>query len=62
MMGGKHSNPKACETCLFRSSEFRGDKMDRADTVNCQIYEEPDDKLNKVYFDGTVCEHYEKVV
>ena len=62
MMGGKHPNPKACETCMFRPSEFRGVKLDRADTANCQIYEEPDDKPDEVYFDGAECEHYEKVL
>jgi hypothetical protein len=55
-------NPRACETCMFRTSEFRGITLDRADTANCQIYEEPEDKPREVYFDGADCEYYEKAL
>jgi hypothetical protein len=62
MMGRKHPNPKACETCMFRPSEFRGVRLDRADTANCLIYEEPEDKPDAVYFDGAECEYYEQAL
>jgi hypothetical protein len=55
-----HPNPQACETCMFRPSEFQGSKLDRADTGSCQIYEYPDHKPNDVYWDGAECEFYEK--
>ena len=54
-----HPNARACETCLFRPSEFRGDKLDRADTANCGIFEEPKRKPDDVYWDGADCEFYE---
>jgi len=52
-------NPKACETCLFRPSAFRGHKLDRADTACCTIFEEPEEKPHDVYWDGADCEFYE---
>jgi hypothetical protein len=53
-------NPRACETCMFRPSEFNGVKLDRANTANCQIYEPPESKPYEVYWDGAECENYEK--
>jgi len=61
-MGGVPANPKACQTCMFRASEFNGVKLDRADTANCQIYEAPESKPNDVYWNGADCESYEKAV
>ncbi|MDR1659788.1 MAG: hypothetical protein LBR94_05545 [Desulfovibrio sp.] len=61
MMGGRHvSENIACKTCLFRPCEMNGEKLDRASTANCQIYEYPEDKPDEVYFDGAECEYYEK--
>ncbi len=62
MFNTKQPNPKACEPCMFRPSEFRGDKLDRSDTANCMMFEEPEDELRDVYWDGADCEHYEKAV
>jgi hypothetical protein len=55
-------NPKACITCMFRPSEFNGIRLDRANTANCQIYEYPEEKPDKVYWDGAECENYEKAL
>jgi hypothetical protein len=55
-------NPKACETCLFRPTEYNGLKLDRADTDTCQIYEHPESKPHDVLWDGAECENYEKAV
>jgi hypothetical protein len=62
MMGGPASNPKACETCMFRPYEFNGIKLDRANTAHCQIYEYPESKPHEVYWDGADCENYEKAL
>jgi hypothetical protein len=62
MMGGKQPNPKACETCMFRPTEYNGHKLDRADTDTCGIYEEPESKPPEVYWEGAECENYEKAV
>lgn len=53
-------NPVACRTCKFRSTVFRGNQLDNADTAHCGIYEDPESKPNDVYFDGAECEFYEK--
>ncbi len=60
MIGGRESNPKACETCMFRPSERNGVKLDRANTAHCGIYEYPQIKPPNVYWDGEQCEYYEK--
>ena len=52
-------NAKACETCLFRPTVFRGVKLDRASTDTCMIFEEPESKPHDVYWDGADCEFYE---
>jgi hypothetical protein len=52
-------NPKACETCMFRPTEYNGLKLDRADTDTCEIYEQPEQKPHGVYWDGAECEYYE---
>jgi hypothetical protein len=62
MMGGKLPNAKACETCLFRPTDFRGRRLDRADTDTCAIFEDPETKPADVYWDGAECEFYEKAV
>jgi hypothetical protein len=59
VMGGKHPNAKACETCMFRPSVLYGENLDRADTYNCQIFEHPEGKPDDVYFGGADCEYYE---
>jgi hypothetical protein len=59
MGGGPAPNPKACETCMFRPSEFNGVKLDRASDSSCQIYEYPESKPKDVYWEGADCEFYE---
>ena len=55
-------NPKACETCMFRPTEYNGTELDRADTDTCQIYEDPETKPASVYWEGAECECYEEAV
>jgi hypothetical protein len=62
MMGGKHPNSKACETCIFRPTEYNGIKLDRANTDTCKIYEAPETKPDAVYWDGADCEYHENAV
>lgn len=55
-------NPKACETCLFRPTEYNGLKLDRANTDTCGVFEDPETKPDDVYWDGAKCEYYEKAL
>lgn len=57
----QHINPVACETCMFRATVASdGEPLDRASTGTCEIYEDPDNKPNEIYYDGAECEFYEK--
>jgi hypothetical protein len=62
MMNTIQPNPKACETCLFRWTEYNGIQLNRADTDTCQIFEHPESKPHAVLWDGADCEHYEQAV
>ncbi|MDR1398113.1 MAG: hypothetical protein LBJ14_10345 [Desulfarculales bacterium] len=53
-------NARACESCLFRPTEYKGIKLDRASTDTCMIFEDPETKPHDVYFDGADCEFYEE--
>lgn len=53
-------NAVACRTCKFRATVFRGSQKDNADTAHCEIYEDPENKPDDVYYDGAECEFYEK--
>ncbi|WP_308513876.1 ADP-ribosylglycohydrolase family protein [uncultured Turicimonas sp.] len=58
---GRHPNPLACNTCIFRATISQNILLDRADTDTCEVYKQPDRKPNDVYWDGAPCEYYEAV-
>lgn len=61
LLSPQHINPVACETCMFRATVASdGEPLDRASTGTCEIYEDPDNKPNEIYYDGAECEFYEK--
>jgi hypothetical protein len=53
---------RACESCIFRPTEYNGFKLDRANTDTCDIFEDPETKPDDVYWDGAECEYYGSTV
>jgi len=49
-----------CKTCIFRYIEINGEKVERPDASDCEIYVYPDMKPSALYFNGEECEYYER--